>query len=49
MKKNINIHCKKTFDTKEKVDLFFFGWNIMVLAEIVEKFVRLFRRLNEDF
>jgi len=39
---------RKTF-TKEKVDLFLFGWNIMVLAETKEKFVRLFGRLNENF
>jgi len=49
LRKNIIIHRKKIFDTKEKVDLFFFGWNITVLAETKEKFVRLSSRLNEYF
>jgi len=48
-KKNIIVYCKKTFDTKEKVDLFFFGWNILVLTETVKKFVRLFGRINGNF
>ena len=40
---------KKTFDIKEKVDIFFFGWNIMVLSTTEEEFLRLFGRLNQDF
>jgi len=48
-KKNIIVHYKKTFDTKEKVDLFFFNWNIMMLSTTEEEFLRLFDNLNEDF
>jgi len=49
IRKNIIVQCKKIFDTKEKVDLFFFSWDIMVLAETKEKFVRLYGRFNENF
>ena len=49
IEKNIIVHCKKTFDTKKKVDLFFFVWNIMVLSTTEEESLRLFGRLNEDF
>jgi len=49
IRKNILAQCKKTFETKEKVDLFMSEWNIMVMADTVENFVQLFDRLNKDF
>jgi histone-lysine N-methyltransferase SETD2 len=47
--KNLVTNCKKYFETKQKWDLFVYGWNLMVVAETEDEFNRLFCRLNEDF
>ena len=48
-KKNLVSNYKKSFEMKEKFDLFLYGWNILMMAESEEDFVRLFGQLNEDF
>jgi len=47
-KRNLVINCKNSVDTKEKFDLFMYGWNLLMMAKSEEDFVRLFDQLNED-
>ena len=48
-KENILAQCTKSFDTKERFDLFKASWNMLVMAESEEEFLQLFGRLKDDF